>query len=127
MLAEVRNAEERELAGRTLQNRNNALFVDGFGDARRHWIEIDLGRVRVVSAVATQGRGDADCWVTSFKVQYKRSNNLLLKARADGPDGFHTIKQPRDGSGGGGGRVAPEIHTDDRPAAPGGTAIPGPR
>ena len=35
------------------------------------WLEIDIGEpLSVVTAVATQGRGDHPRWVTSYKLQY---------------------------------------------------------
>jgi hypothetical protein len=37
-------------------HRNNCVFVGGCGDARRHWIEVDLGRVRTLTGVALQVR-----------------------------------------------------------------------
>ena len=37
-------------------HRNNCVFVGGCGDARKHWIEVDLGRVRTLTGVALQVR-----------------------------------------------------------------------
>ena len=34
------------------------------------WIQIDLGRVEVVTAIATQGRANADQWVKSYSLSY---------------------------------------------------------
>ena len=34
------------------------------------WIQIDLSRVEVITAIATQGRANADQWVKSYSVAY---------------------------------------------------------
>ena len=34
------------------------------------WLQIDLGRGTTVTKVATQGRQDADQWVTSYAISY---------------------------------------------------------
>ncbi len=34
------------------------------------WLQIDLGRGTTVTKVATQGRQDADQWVTSYSISY---------------------------------------------------------
>ena len=39
------------------------------------WLQIDIGEpLSVVTAVATQGRGDLPRWVTSYKLQYSDKN-----------------------------------------------------
>ena len=39
------------------------------------WLQIDVGELlSVVTAVATQGRGDYSRWVTSYKLQYSDKN-----------------------------------------------------
>ncbi|XP_067085557.1 retinoschisin-like [Osmerus mordax] len=40
------------------------------------WIQIDLREVGVVSGIITQGRCDADEWVTKYSVQYRTVENL---------------------------------------------------
>ena len=37
---------------------------------RNQWIQIDLGRVELVTAIATQGRANANQWVKRYKVTY---------------------------------------------------------
>ncbi|XP_065827926.1 EGF-like repeat and discoidin I-like domain-containing protein 3 isoform X1 [Oscarella lobularis] len=34
------------------------------------WLQINLGKVRRVTAVATQGRSDADQWITTYYIEY---------------------------------------------------------
>jgi hypothetical protein len=40
------------------------------------WIQIDLKDVGVVSGILTQGRCDADEWLTKYSVQYRTDQNL---------------------------------------------------
>ena len=37
---------------------------------KNQWFQIDLGRDEVVTAIATQGRANADQWVKSYSVSY---------------------------------------------------------
>ena len=39
------------------------------------WLQINLGKVRRVTAVATQGRSDADQWITSYYVEHSKSGD----------------------------------------------------
>uniref|UniRef100_A0A674AF77 Retinoschisin 1 n=1 Tax=Salmo trutta TaxID=8032 RepID=A0A674AF77_SALTR len=59
------------------------LNSQGFGCAwlskfqdNSQWIEIDLQDVGVVSGILTQGRCDADEWLTKYSVQYRTDQNL---------------------------------------------------
>ncbi|XP_072553474.1 retinoschisin-like [Salminus brasiliensis] len=40
------------------------------------WLQIDLLEVRVVSGILTQGRCDADEWMTKYSLQYRTYENL---------------------------------------------------
>ena len=40
----------------------------------RQWLNIDLGTVSRLKRIATQGRYDADQWVTSYAVSYSLNN-----------------------------------------------------
>uniref|UniRef100_A0A8B9GQS5 F5/8 type C domain-containing protein n=1 Tax=Astyanax mexicanus TaxID=7994 RepID=A0A8B9GQS5_ASTMX len=40
------------------------------------WLQIDLQEVRVVSGILTQGRCDADEWMTKYSLQYRSYDNL---------------------------------------------------
>ncbi|XP_028999456.1 retinoschisin 1a [Betta splendens] len=59
------------------------LNSQGFGCAwlskfqdNSQWLQIDLREVMVVSGILTQGRCDADEWVTKYSVQYRTDENL---------------------------------------------------
>lgn len=40
------------------------------------WLQIDLKQVMVVSGILTQGRCDADEWITKYSVQYRSDDKL---------------------------------------------------
>ncbi|KAK1802326.1 hypothetical protein P4O66_021993, partial [Electrophorus voltai] len=40
------------------------------------WIQTDLKEVNVVSGILTQGRCDADEWITKYTVQFRTNENL---------------------------------------------------
>lgn len=40
------------------------------------WLQIDLTEVMVVSGIMTQGRCDADEWITKYSVQYRSDEKL---------------------------------------------------
>lgn len=40
------------------------------------WLQIDLREVNVVSGIQTQGRCDADEWITKYSVQYRTNESL---------------------------------------------------
>lgn len=42
------------------------------------WIQVFLGRVTKVTAVATQGRQDYDQWVTSYSLQYSADGGAFI-------------------------------------------------
>ncbi|XP_024858382.1 retinoschisin 1a [Kryptolebias marmoratus] len=59
------------------------LNNQGFGCAwlskfqdNSQWLQIDLKQVMVVSGILTQGRCDADEWVTKYSVQYRMDEKL---------------------------------------------------
>ncbi|XP_010901082.1 retinoschisin isoform X2 [Esox lucius] len=59
------------------------LNNQGFGCAwlskfqdNNQWIQIDLQEVGVVSGILTQGRCDADEWLTKYSIQYRSDQNL---------------------------------------------------
>ena len=49
-----------------MNNYLNNLLTGAVG----HWIQVDLGSTRSISAIVTQGRGRAAQWVTTYKVQF---------------------------------------------------------
>ncbi|KAK2853822.1 hypothetical protein Q5P01_006483 [Channa striata] len=59
------------------------LNSQGFGCAwlskfqdNSQWLQVDLREVMVVSGILTQGRCDADEWVTKYSVQYRTDEKL---------------------------------------------------
>lgn len=40
------------------------------------WLQIDLRDVKVVSGILTQGRCDADEWITKYSLQYRTDEKL---------------------------------------------------
>ncbi|XP_026530760.1 retinoschisin [Notechis scutatus] len=59
------------------------LNGQGFGCAwlskyqdTNQWLQIDLKKIKVISGIMTQGRCDADEWMTKYSVQYRTDENL---------------------------------------------------
>ncbi|XP_032082736.1 retinoschisin [Thamnophis elegans] len=59
------------------------LNGQGFGCAwlskyqdTNQWLQIDLKEIKVISGIITQGRCDADEWMTKYSVQYRTDENL---------------------------------------------------
>ncbi|KAK3717343.1 hypothetical protein QZH41_011575 [Actinostola sp. cb2023] len=46
------------------------------------WIQVDLGKVTKVSGIATQGRYDADQWVTGYTLQYSIDGKVFMDYKA---------------------------------------------
>lgn len=42
---------------------------------RNQWIQVDLGELKIVTKIATQGRKDEDQWVTTYNVSYGQKFN----------------------------------------------------
>lgn len=40
------------------------------------WLQVDLKEVKVISGILTQGRCDADEWMTKYSIQYRTDENL---------------------------------------------------
>lgn len=38
------------------------------------WISVDLGSIKTITGVATQGRSDCDQWVTKYVISYSDDN-----------------------------------------------------
>lgn len=53
--------------------RHESLFLFRYNNARQ-WLNIDLGTISRVKRISTQGRYDADQWVTSYAVSYSVDN-----------------------------------------------------
>uniref|UniRef100_A0A8D0HGY2 F5/8 type C domain-containing protein n=1 Tax=Sphenodon punctatus TaxID=8508 RepID=A0A8D0HGY2_SPHPU len=50
-------------------------WLSKFQDTNQ-WLQIDLKEVKVISGILTQGRCDADEWMTKYSVQYRTDENL---------------------------------------------------
>ncbi|XP_061593897.1 retinoschisin-like [Cololabis saira] len=50
-------------------------WLSKFND-QHQWIQIDLKQVDVVSGILTQGRCDADEWITKYSIQYRTVETL---------------------------------------------------
>ena len=50
-------------------------WLSKFND-QYQWIQIDLKKVGVVSGILTQGRCDADEWITKYSIQYRTVDTL---------------------------------------------------
>uniref|UniRef100_A0A8C9RKY6 Retinoschisin 1 n=1 Tax=Scleropages formosus TaxID=113540 RepID=A0A8C9RKY6_SCLFO len=50
-------------------------WLSKFQDSNQ-WLQIDLKEVSAVSGILTQGRCDADEWVTKYSIQYRSNENL---------------------------------------------------
>ncbi|XP_041791672.1 retinoschisin-like [Chelmon rostratus] len=50
-------------------------WLSKFND-QHQWIQIDLKEVGVVSGILTQGRCDADEWITKYSIQYRTVDTL---------------------------------------------------
>lgn len=54
---------------------SRCAWLSKFQDSSQ-WLQIDLREVMVVSGILTQGRCDADEWVTKYSVQYRTDEKL---------------------------------------------------
>lgn len=51
---------------------------------RRQWIQVRLGRKTRITGVVTQGRQDANQWVTSYKLSYSSNGRTFRPYRENG-------------------------------------------
>ena len=51
---------------------------------QNQWIQVDLGRGEVVTAIGTQGRGDRAQWVKTYSVSYGSNGNAFESYIIDG-------------------------------------------
>jgi hypothetical protein len=65
--------------------RLNAKSCWSAGENDSHqWIQVDLGKERVVTAIATQGRMNAEEWVVSYEVWYSLDRETFEKYKING-------------------------------------------
>ena len=64
------------------------LYGTGSWSARANdqnqWIQVDLGKEEVVTAIATQGRSNSNQWVKTFSVSSSSDGNTFESYKADG-------------------------------------------
>ena len=64
------------------------LYGVGSWIARRNdqnqWIQVDLGRKEVVTAIATQGRSNSNQWVKTFSVSYSLDGKTFESFKING-------------------------------------------
>ena len=48
------------------------------------WLQVDLDRYTVVTGIATQGRNDANQWVTSYILQYSEDGVTIVNYKEQG-------------------------------------------
>ena len=48
------------------------------------WLQVDLDRYTVVTGIATQGRNDANQWVTSYMLQYSEDGVTFVYYKEQG-------------------------------------------
>ena len=48
------------------------------------WLQVDLDRYTVVTGIATQGRNDANQWVTSYILQYSEDGVTFVNYKEQG-------------------------------------------
>ncbi len=51
---------------------------------QNQWIQVDLGRKKVVTAIATQGRRNYDQWVKTYFVSYSPDGKNFKSYKIDG-------------------------------------------
>lgn len=54
---------------------SSCAWLSKFQDTTQ-WLQIDLREVMVVSGILTQGRCDADEWITKYSIQYRTDEKL---------------------------------------------------
>ena len=67
----------------SLSRLNSASSWAALTNDASQWIQVTLSEVKVIVKVATQGRANADQWVTSYKLQTSCGGDLeyILKVR----------------------------------------------
>ncbi|CAB3999807.1 partial [Paramuricea clavata] len=71
-------AQEGRLNGATAWSANE--------NDKNQWIQVDLGKEKVVTAIATQGRKNADQWVGSYFVSYSLDREKFERYQLNGED-----------------------------------------
>ena len=56
------------------------------------WLQVDLGSTMTVTHIATQGRRNADQWVTKYKIEYRKDGPLFTFYRKNGDTSAATVQ-----------------------------------
>ena len=75
---------------------NSAAGWAALNNDANQWIQVTLNEVKVIVKVATQGRGDWDQWVTSYKLQTSYGGSLEFVLGADGAERVFAGNVDRD-------------------------------
>ncbi|EDO33337.1 predicted protein, partial [Nematostella vectensis] len=72
----------------------------GGGWAAKHndnkqWLQLDLKSYKTVTRIATQGRKDANQWVTSYRVEYSQDGSVFSSYQHNGKDVIFTGNRDR--------------------------------
>lgn len=59
----------------SFHNSSRCAWLSKYQDTNQ-WLQIDLKEIKVISGIITQGRCDADEWMTKYSVQYRTDENL---------------------------------------------------
>ena len=62
-----------------MKNSHASAWCAGNSDRENPWIQVDLGSEYWINAVSIQGRGDAQQWVTLFRIRYSLTNESELR------------------------------------------------
>jgi hypothetical protein len=69
----------------TTQGRlNSASSWSARRNDQNQWIQVDLGREKVVTVIATQGRANYNQWVKTYSVSYSSNGNTFESYTIDG-------------------------------------------
>ena len=74
--------------GASLSTKQGRLNSASSWSVRRNdqnqWIQVDLGREKVVTVIATQGRANYNQWVKTYSVSYSSNGNTFESYTIDG-------------------------------------------
>ena len=69
-----------------LGNAKGSWCASGDPADGHHHLIVDLGKVKILEGVITQGRSDSDNWVTEYTVQYSSNNRNWFPIKKDGTE-----------------------------------------
>ena len=62
---------------------NSASSWSARNNNKSQWIQVDLGREEVVTAIGTQGRRNSPQWVKTYSVSYGSNGNVFEAYKID--------------------------------------------